>query len=119
MTPALTFILQSNLDSDVIEGYRLIRSLLQKHNFTEEESEKITYMPDELMSAHMKFRGKIKKLYSDLYRYGFSNHPEELSNDVSEYIQNKFKEINQEYPLDENTGFYGEEGPFGRPDKMF
>lgn len=119
MTPALTFILHSNLDSDVIEGYRLMRSLLQKYNFTEEESEKVTYMPDELMSAHMKFRGKIKKLYSDLYRYGFSNHPEVLPNDVSEYIQNKFKEINKEISLENNTGFYGDKGPFGSPEKMF
>lgn len=119
MSPALTFILQSNLDSNVIEGYRLMRSLLQKHNFTEEESEKVTYMPDELMSAHMKFRGKIQKLYSDLHRYGFSDHRERLPEDVSEYIQNKFKEINKEISLEDNTGFYGEEGPFGRPDKMF
>ena len=115
MTPALTFTLQSNLDSEVIEGYRLMRSLLQKHNFTEEESEKVTYMPDELMSAHMKFRGKVQKLYSDLYRYGFSSHPEELHDDVSEHIQNKLKEINKEISLENNTGFYGDKGIFGQP----
>jgi len=115
MSPALTFILQSNLDSDVIEGYRLMRSLLQKHNFTEEETEKVTYMPNELMSVHMKFRGKIKKLYSDLYRYGFSSHPEELPNDVSEYIQNKFIEINKEISLENNTGFYKDKNIFGQP----
>ena len=115
MTPALIFILQSNLDSDVIEGYRLMRSLLQKHNFTEEESEKVTYMPDELMSAHMKFRGKVQKLYSDLYRYGFSSHPEELPNDVSEHIQNKLKEINKEISLENNTGFYKDKNIFGQP----
>lgn len=119
MTPALTFILHSNLDSEVIEGYRLMRSLLQKHNFTEEESEKVTYMPDELMSANMKFRGKITKLFGDLYKYGFSDHPERLPDEVSDYIQMKLKEIDKEYPLDGNTGFYGDKGPFGSPEKMF
>lgn len=119
MSPSLTFIKQTNLDSEVIESYRVMRSLLKDHNFTEEEIKTITYMPDELMNANMKFRGKIKKLFGDLYKYGLSDHPERLPDDVNDYIQSRLKEIDQEYPLDENTGFYGEEGPFGRPDKMF
>lgn len=96
-----------------------MRSLLKDHNFTEEEIKTITYMPDELMKANMNMRSKVKKLYSDLYKYGLSDHPNTLPKDVSEYIESRFKEINREYSLDGNTGFYGEEGPFGRPDKMF
>ena len=119
MSPSLTFIKQTNLDSEVIESYRVMRSLLKDNNFTEEEIKTITYMPDELMKANMNMRSKVKKLYGDLYKYGLSDYPETLPDDVSEYIESRFKEVNQEYPLDENTGFYGEEGPFGRPDKMF
>ena len=64
-------------------------------------------------------RSKVQKLYGDLHKYGFSDHPERLPEDVSDYIQSRFKEINKEISLEDNTGFYGEEGPFGRPDKMF
>ena len=84
MSPALTFIKQTNMDSELIESYRIRRSLLKDHNFTEEEIKTITYMPDELMKANMNMRSKVKKLYGDLYKYGLSDYPETLPGDVSE-----------------------------------
>jgi len=54
-----------------------------------------------------------------LYKYGLIDRPQTIPEDVNDYMQSRLREIEQEYPLDENTGFYGEEGPFGRPDKMF
>ena len=119
MSPALRFLKQTNMDSELIESYRIVRSLLKDHNFTEEEAKNVTYMPDGLMRAHMKFRGKVDKLVGDLYKYGLIDRPQTIPEDVNDYMQSRLREIEQEYPLDENTGFYGEEGPFGRPDKMF
>ena len=54
------------MDSELIESYRVMRSLLKDNNFTEEEIKTITYMPDELMKANMNMRSKVKKLYGDL-----------------------------------------------------
>lgn len=119
MSPALKFIIRIKLDTELMEAYRIVRSLLKDHNFTEEEVKNVTYMPDELMRAHMKYRGKVDKLLGNLYRYGFIDSPETMPEDVNDYMKSRLIEIEQEYPLDGNTGFYGEEGPFGRPDKMF
>ena len=118
MSPALKFINQLKLDSELIKAYRQTRSLLKDNNFTEEEIKTITHMPHDVMSAYSNMRNMAKKIHGDLYKYGFTDHPEKLPEDVSEHLQNTFEKINQEYPLDDNTGYYGEEGPFGRPDKM-
>lgn len=112
MTTALTFIKLSNLDSEVIDAYRKTRMIAQKNNFTEEELKTVTRMPNEMHNIYMYFHGKIKKLYGDLHKYGFTNHPDQLPDDVQEYLMNKLEEINKEISMEGNTGYYGDKGPF-------
>ena len=55
MSPELTFIKQTNMDSELIESYTLMRSLLKYHNFTEEEIVNVTYMPDDVMKGQYEY----------------------------------------------------------------
>jgi hypothetical protein len=119
MGPALKFIKRLELDKTLFTTYIELRTLFQKHNFTEKELETVTYMPDEIMRAHTGFRNELQILKQNLHKYGFTDYEDHIPSDVEEYLTKKLQEINEEYSLDENTGFYGEEGPFGRPDKMF
>lgn len=109
MSAALNFIEKVGLDKKLFHYYTLMRYHFKKSNFTEKELEKVTYMPDEIMRAHIGFKNELQILKQNLHKYGFTDYEDHIPLDVEEYLTKKLKEINDEFPLDDNTGFYTQE----------
>jgi len=109
MGGALKFITELKLDEKLFHYYTLMRYHFKKSNFTEKELEKVTYMPNEIMRAHIGFKNELEILKQNLHKYGFTDNQDHIPLEVEEYLTKRLKEINDEYSLEGNTGFYTQE----------
>lgn len=109
MGPALKFIKRLELDKTLFTTYIELRTLFQKHNFTQKELESVSYAPDEIMVAHMKIRNEFDIIKQNLHKYGFTDFQDMIPDEVSDYLTSTLKKIDEEISLDGNTGFYTQE----------
>lgn len=108
MSPSLKFIIQTDLDSNLYVLYRKLRSLFLENGFTESEILRVTDAPDSIWSEHYKIQNEFSNIRNSLKKYGMIDD-ENLPSDVSEYLENKMKEIDDEISLDGNKGYYKSE----------
>ena len=106
MGAALKFIKKLELDKTLFTTYIELRTMFQKHNFTQKELERVSYAPDEIMRTHMKLRNEFDIIKQNLYKYGFTDYQDMIPDEVSDYLTSSLKVIDEEISLDENTGFY-------------
>ncbi len=118
MSPSLKFIKQTNLDGNLYVLYRKLRSLFLEHGFTEDEILRVTEAPDSIWSVHYKINDEFKNIRDSLRKYGMIKGAD-LPSDVSEYLESKMKEIDDETSLGDNTGYYSEGSVLTESNKDF
>ncbi len=97
----LKFVIQTNLDEGVLIKFRLLRQLIQKHGYTEEEIKNMYNAPTEVWDAFHSLKIEMEKISKTIRRYGFYNseYEDEIPEEVSDYINKKMKSIEDEIPL--------------------
>jgi hypothetical protein len=108
MSPSLRFIKETELDSNLYVLYKKLRSLFLEHGFTESELQRVTQAPDSIWTTHRKISNEFNNIRNSLRKYGMIED-ENLPPDVSEYLENKMKEIDLLISLDGNKGYYKSE----------
>jgi len=96
MKPYVKYIEQLNVDNDLLDDYRQLRYLFQGYGWSEKDLEKPPYYTNDMMSLYNKFGNKKDKLIRELKTFFGDIDVSEVSN----YLEHKMREINQEIPLD-------------------
>lgn len=106
MSSALKFVIQTNLDKNLLIKFRLLRQLLQKHGYTEEQITNMTKEPTEIWVAFNDVKKEFENIYETLIKYGLIESMVRLvlPNEVSEYIAKKLETIEGEIPLKKSKG---------------
>ena len=91
---SIKFIQTLNFEDEILDLYRKIREKLKQEQYTEDELESVGNFSKELMGLRYEIGKKISNMTSTVKKYGLDDKP------ISEYLENKFKQINKEIPLD-------------------
>lgn len=96
MKPFIKYIKQLDADEELLDDYRQLRYLFQEYGWSEKDLEKPPYYTQDMMSLYNRFGNKKDKLMRELKTF-FGNVD---VSEVSNYLEHKMREINQEIPLD-------------------
>lgn len=112
----LKFVIQTNLADDVLSQFRLLRQLLQKHGYTEEEIKNMYDAPTEVWDTFHNVKMEMEKISKTIRRYGFYNseYEDEMPEEVSDYISKEMKSIEDEIPLKSTKENITESNGFNR-----
>ena len=94
-SPMIKFLEMTKSDDNLVKSYKTIRMWLQKEGHTSDSAQRISGAPTEIWAARHELSGGMEKLKDMLRRYGIL-HDE---NELIDYVQNKLKRIDKEYPL--------------------
>lgn len=95
MKPWEKFVENVEITSDIEKTYLKLRKIFKREGWSEKDLETPPYYPSDLMRNFQKFSNQRNDIFRMLKDYGF----EVDSNDVTDYIQNKLKKIDEITPL--------------------
>lgn len=95
MKPWEKFVENVEITSDIEKTYLKLRKIFKREGWSEKDLENPPYYPSDLMRNFQKFSNQRNDIFRMLKDYGF----EVDSNDVTDYIQNKLKKIDEITPL--------------------
>ena len=101
LSPSLKFVIQTNLDKNVISKYRVMRGLLEKHGFTQEDLKSVSHAPYEIFKSFEDVKVEMGIMNTSLNKYGLSED-DELPEDVRNYLTQKLQIIDDETPLSDS-----------------
>ena len=93
------------LDEEYFKVYRHLRRVLKENGFTQEEIESISEAPLEVWKTHGVLKELLEKIRDTHEKYGFTNRGL-LDLDISNYLTDGMKLIDQEISLEGNKGYY-------------
>ena len=94
-SPVIMFLEKTKSDDKLCEIYKSLRIWLQSEGHTSESITRVSEAPPEIWRLHHQLRTEFESLKQTLKNYGILQNERILE----QYIENKFVEINKQYPL--------------------
>lgn len=94
-SPVIMFLGKTKSDDKLCEIYKELRVWLQSAGHTSKSINSVTEAPPQIWKLHHELKVEFEKLKKTLKNYGILQNEKILE----DYIQNKFIEINKQYPL--------------------
>lgn len=97
MDPWKKFIEELGIVDKLIEVYFNIRLIFQREKWSTKDLERPPYYPQDLMRLFQIFSNERDNIFNTVREYGFNVD----SNDLTNYIQDKLKKIDETTPLND------------------